>query len=136
MKVLLISSNSSPRGGGEKYLVFMASGLLARGCSVDVLLSDANYMDGWAADLCKCGASVHRLGLVGLRDRKLRFLQSMFAFGQQRKIAAFCRELAPDYILVNQQYDGVCPVSPMVKENIGDRVLKRLEQEKVMPSGV
>ena len=23
----------------------------------------------------------------------------------------------------------------MVKENIGDRVLKRLEQEKVMPSG-
>ncbi len=105
MKVLLISSNSSPRGGGEKYLVFMASGLLARGCSVDVLLSDANYMDGWAADLCKCGASVHRLGLVGLRDRKLRFLQSMFAFGQQRKIAAFCRELAPDYILVNQQYD-------------------------------
>ena len=32
--------------------------------------------------------------------------------------------------------EGVCPVSPMVKENIGDRVLKRLEQEKVMPSGV
>ena len=41
------------------------------------------------------------------------------------------------HILAGKElFNGVCPVSPMVKENIGDRVLKRLEQEKVMPSGV
>ena len=49
---------------------------------------------------------------------------------------------SPDVIIFDAAADikifivGICPVSPMVKENIGDRVLKRLEQEKVMPSGV
>lgn len=43
--------------------------------------------------------------------------------------------LTEDYITEVYCF-SVCPVSPMVKENIGDRVLKRLEQEKVMPSGV
>lgn len=105
MKILLISSNSSPRGGGEKYLVFMAAGLRQNGCQVEALLSAADYMDGWARELTAAGATVHRLPLTALRDRKLRFVQSMLAFSQQRQIAGFCREIKPDYILVNQQYD-------------------------------
>lgn len=105
MKFLLISSNSSPRGGGEKYLVFMTIGLKRNGCDVDILLSNADYMDGWAKELSEAGAAVFRLPLKGLRDRKLRFVQSILAKKQQRRIAAFCRSNSPDYILVNQQYD-------------------------------
>ena len=66
----------------------------------------------------------------------------MFGFGGSVKIY-YC----PTPVNLRKSFDGlagaveeyikrICPVSPMVKENIGDRVLKRLEQEKVMPSGV
>ena len=61
---------------------------------------------------------------------------------EEAKLFLFTQDNAqfssPLLLLYGKNIDipGVCPVSPMVKENIGDRVLKRLEQEKVMPSGV
>lgn len=105
MKVLLISSNSSGRGGGEKYLVFMTMGLQRLGHDVVVLLSTAKYMDNWEQELIAAGAEVRRRPLRALPERRLRFLQSALDFRQQRQIAEFCRETTPDVILVNQQYD-------------------------------
>ncbi len=104
-RVLLISSNSSPRGGGERYLVYLTQGLRELGVEVHALLSDATYMDLWQDDLATAGAIVHRERLIGLRDRRMRFLQSMFDRSQQNRIANFCQSIAPDAILVNQQYD-------------------------------
>ncbi|MEO1131280.1 MAG: glycosyltransferase, partial [Cyanobacteria bacterium J06639_1] len=104
-RILLISSNSSARGGGERYLVYLTQALTEVGCNVSALLSDVDYMDGWARSLAEAGADVHRLPLLGLRSRPLRILQSISDRGQQQAIAAFCRELAPQAILVNQQYD-------------------------------
>lgn len=125
--ILLISSNSSARGGGEKYLVYLATGLRETGCDVHALLSRDEFMDGWASELEAAGATVHRLPLNCLSKRPLRFVQSVFDSGQHRRIAEFCRRLRPQGILVNQQYDEdgldfiqgaldarVCPVAGII----------------------
>ena len=62
-------------------------------------------MDEWANFLDNEGAKVHRLQLIGLRHRPLRFIQSLTDRRQQQKIANFCRQINPKAILVNQQYD-------------------------------
>jgi glycosyltransferase involved in cell wall biosynthesis len=104
-KILLISSNSSGRGGGERYLVYLTQGLKQLGYDVHCLLSNTSYMDNWAKLLSEEGATVHRHSLVGLKDRPLRFLQSIIDIKQQRIISEFCQSIKPDGILVNQQYD-------------------------------
>lgn len=104
-RVLLVSSNSSGRGGGERYLVFLAEGLRQLGVDVHVLISTLSYMDGWAEDLTRAGAVVHRHPLVALAQRPLRFVQAMLDGRQIKAIAKLCEAIAPDAILVNQQYD-------------------------------
>lgn len=104
-RLLLISSNSSGRGGGERYLVYLTEGLRLLGCEVHVLLSTVGYMDHWAKALTDKGAQVHRRPLLGLRSRPLRFVQSLFDRNQQLEVAKVCKQIAPDAILVNQQYD-------------------------------
>ncbi|GAB1542313.1 hypothetical protein NUACC21_49870 [Scytonema sp. NUACC21] len=104
-RILLISSNSSDRGGGERYLVYLTQGLHLLNYDVHILLSTVNYMDGWAKALTAEGATVHRKNLLGLRNRPLRILQSITDKKQQLGIAKTCQEIAPTAILVNQQYD-------------------------------
>jgi glycosyltransferase involved in cell wall biosynthesis len=104
-RVLIISSNSSARGGGERYLVYLALGLLNLGIEVHVLMSTLSYMDGWAADLEATGATVHRLRLKGLAQRRLRFVSAMLDRDQAATVSRFCKTLTLDAILVNQQYD-------------------------------
>lgn len=103
--LLLISSNSSDRGGGERYLIYLTQGLYLLNCEVHILLSTVDYMDNWAKYLKAEGAIVHRKNLLGLRHRSLRFIQSITDRKQQIDIAKICREIAPDAILINQQYD-------------------------------
>lgn len=103
--VLLISSNSSGRGGGERYLVFLAKGLKEEGLDVHVLLSDVEYMDGWAQNFLEDRIVVHRAHLKGLAQRPLRFLQALLDRKQIENVAELCRSIVPDAILVNQQYD-------------------------------
>ncbi|WP_315789085.1 glycosyltransferase family 4 protein [Fischerella sp. JS2] len=104
-RLLLISSNSSDRGGGERYLIYLTKGLRLLDCEVHVLLSTASYMDNWAKLLIIEGAHVHRKNLLGLRSRPLRFVQSIVDQNQQLEIAKSCQQISPDAILVNQQYD-------------------------------
>lgn len=104
-RVLIISSNSSGRGGGERYLVYLAQGLISLGKEVHVLISTLSYMDGWAADLEATGATVHRLRLKGLAQRPLRLVSAMLDRDQAATVSRFCETLTPDAILVNQQYD-------------------------------
>ena len=104
-RLLLISSNSSGRGGGERYLVYLAQGLRLLNCEVHVLLSTATYMDDWAKKLTLEGAEVHRRNLLGLCSRPLRFVQSITDKKQHSKIAEVCKAVAPDAIIANQQYD-------------------------------
>jgi glycosyltransferase involved in cell wall biosynthesis len=102
---LLVSSNSSGRGGGEKYLVYLTTALRELGATVHALISTAEFMNGWDLELKAAGAVVHRLDLKSLAQRPLRFFQSIMDHAQIRRIARFCRGLGPDGIVVNQQYD-------------------------------
>lgn len=104
-RLLLVSSNSSGRGGGERYLVYLTQALHLLDCEVHILISTINYMDSWAKELKAKGATVHRRNLLGLKSRPLRFLQSITDTKQQLEIAKICKEIAPDAILINQQYD-------------------------------
>lgn len=104
-RILLISSNSSERGGGERYLVYLSHGMQCVGIEVYVLVSESRYMDAWAEALGRDGVVVIRKPLVGLRDRPLRFVQSMLDRRQIACVAGVCRDIAPQAILVNQQYD-------------------------------
>lgn len=104
-RILLISSNSSGRGGGERYLVYLTQGLRSFDYEVHVLLSTVSYMDDWAKFLAKEQAHIHRLPLIGLRSRPLRFVQSILDKNQQIELAKVCKQISPDAILVNQQYD-------------------------------
>jgi glycosyltransferase involved in cell wall biosynthesis len=104
-RLLLISSNSSAKGGGERYLVYLTQALHLLNFEIHVLISTLDYMDGWVNELLAENAIVHRHHLLGLRQRPLRFIQSINDQKQQLRIASICREIAPDAILVNQQYD-------------------------------
>jgi len=104
-KVLLISSNSSARGGGERCLVYLARGLIELECEVHVLLSNASFMDNWADALMKEGAVLYRRHLISLSQRPFRFIQSIKDWKQIETVSSFCQELGPTAILVNQQYD-------------------------------
>jgi glycosyltransferase involved in cell wall biosynthesis len=104
-RFLLISSNSSGRGGGERYLVFLSRGLRELGFDVHVLLSSLEYMDAWSKSLLAEGVTVHRRELKGLSQRPLRFVQALLDKVQIEAVASLCFHVRPDAILVNQQYD-------------------------------
>lgn len=104
-RVLVITSNSSGRGGGERFQVNLVGGLARIGCEVHVLLGLQPYMDGWAEMHTQAGGKVHRLPLTALAARPLRFVQSTLDTAQHRRIARFCSALQPDGIIVSQQYD-------------------------------
>ena len=106
MRILLISSNSSRAGGGEQYFVYLAKGLKEIGEDPIALLSDKKYMDAWEKRFKEIGVQVKRADLTGLRDRPLRFFQSINDKKQIKLIASICSELSPDVIHVNQQYDA------------------------------
>lgn len=122
MKILLISSNSSGTGGGEYYLVYLATGLVQEGHTVHTLLSEHPYMLGWADKLRAAGAIVHHLPLAAHLDRPLRFLQAQIDFRQQRLIRHFCEKLQPDIIHTNHQYDEDGLDLPLAVEGVTSHV--------------
>ena len=69
------------------------------------LLSDVGYMRVWERELREAGATVHCRPLIPLRHRPLRFVGSILDRAQSGRIAEYCREVAPEGIVVNQQYD-------------------------------
>lgn len=105
MKLLIISSNSSSKGGGERYLVYLTRGFISLNFEVTVLLSNYQFMDNWNNMILNEGATVIRKKLKPLSSRRLRFVSSLFDFKQIKLINETCKEVMPDYIIVNQQYD-------------------------------
>ncbi len=105
MNILLISSNSSSKGGGERYLVYLAKSLKSLGNNVEVLLSTNNYMDPWVKDFKEINIKIRREKLKGLVERKLRFISAILDIYQIKKITDICNNIRPDLIIVNQQYD-------------------------------
>lgn len=102
MKILLASSSSGSRGGGEIYLVYLGRALAERGHEVALWISSHHRMDELAGSFADIGA-VHRCDYTNSYDRRLRSVASYFDRGSARRVAESWRTLGPEIVHVNKQ---------------------------------
>lgn len=100
--VLLISTSSGSRGGGEIYLLRLANKLAAWGCTVNVLLSTARRMDE-LADRFDERVGVIRGSFLNTYDRRLRFLSELYDRAEQVRLQQCLAEIRPDLVHLNKQ---------------------------------
>lgn len=102
MKILLISSSSGSRGGGELYLLYLARALVERGHETILWASTHARMDELCALFAPVGQVV-RAEYTNMYDRPLRSVASHLDFGSARAAAESWRSLAPDILHLNKQ---------------------------------
>lgn len=102
MKILLVSSGSGSRGGGEIFLLYLGRALAARGHSVMTWMPTHRRMDELASQ-CAEFSEVIRADYVNTYDHRSRSLATLFNAKQTRAIARQWRALAPDVVHVNKQ---------------------------------
>ncbi len=102
MRVLLASSSSGSRGGGEIYLLYVGRALAARGHEVVLWASNHERMDELAAEFAEVG-EVIRSPYVNTYDHRLRSLATLFNTDSLRRIAREWQAVQPDILHVNKQ---------------------------------
>jgi glycosyltransferase involved in cell wall biosynthesis len=102
MRVLLVSSGSGSRGGGEIFLDYLAKELTCRGHETVIWIPNNPRMDELAE---KCGryAKIIRSDYRNTYDYPARSLATCFNWGVSRRIAEEWRALSPDVIHINKQ---------------------------------
>jgi glycosyltransferase involved in cell wall biosynthesis len=102
MKVLLVSSGSGSRGGGEIFLDYLGKALDERGHEIIVWIPAHPRMDE-LADKCAQYATVLRADYRNTYDRHARSLSTCFNWATSRSIAREWESLRPDVIHLNKQ---------------------------------
>jgi len=102
VKILLVSTSSGSRGGGELCLLYLGRALAARGHQVTLWTSRHPRMDELAERFAAHG-QVIRAAYTNTYDRPARSLSSFLDRGTARRVAAEWRTLAPDVIHLNKQ---------------------------------
>ena len=102
MRILLASTSSGSRGGGELCLRYLGSGLARAGHEVILWASNHPRMDEMAAAFAPFGRVV-RAPYLNTYDHPLRVLHVFFSGARARRIAAQWRALSPDVVHVNKQ---------------------------------
>src|SRR5882762_5112973 len=102
MKVLLASSSSGSRGGGEIFLKYLGQGLAQRGHEIIFWCADHPRMDELAASLAGIGKVV-RAPYRNFYDHRTRILATAFNRNTSRRIAALWQALHPNVVHVNKQ---------------------------------
>lgn len=102
MKILLVSTSSGSRGGGELSLLYIGRALRDRGHEMALWLSTHPRMDELAAAFAPIGTVV-RAEYTNTYDRRGRSLASWADVLSARRIAKSWRALAPDVIHLNKQ---------------------------------
>jgi len=102
MKILLASSSSGSRGGGELYLVYLGRALAQRGHAVVLWASLNPRMDELANTFSGFGEVV-RSEYENTYDQRGRSIASYLNLGASRNVAAIWRGLEPDVIHLNKQ---------------------------------
>jgi len=102
MKILLASSSSGSRGGGELYLVYLGRALAQRGHAVTLWASSHSRMDE-LANTFSSFAEVIRSRYVNTYDFRGRSLASHFNFLGACRIAREWRRAEVDLVHVNKQ---------------------------------
>ena len=102
MKILLVSSSSGSRGGGELYLLYLGRALVARGHEVTLWASEHERMD----ELCDLFSPVGRVVRSDYRntyDYRTRSVANYLNYASYRRLAREWEGLAPDVIHINKQ---------------------------------
>lgn len=102
MKILLASSSSGSRGGGELYLVYLGRALAQRGHAVTLWASTHARMDELANTFSGFGQVV-RSDYENTYDQRGRSITSYLGFGTARRVARVWREAEPEVIHINKQ---------------------------------
>src|SRR5437667_305222 len=102
MKILLVSSGSGSRGGGEIFLVYLAQGLADRGHEVVVWMPSHPRMDE-LAQKCSRVARMIRADYRNTYGYAARSLATRFNRTTSRRIAREWKGLQPDVIHLNKQ---------------------------------
>jgi glycosyltransferase involved in cell wall biosynthesis len=102
MKVLLVSSGSGSRGGGEIFLEYLGKGLTDRGHDVLMWIPNHPRMDELAGR-CARFARISRAEYRNTYDHPARSLSTCFNWGTSRRIAREWKALQPDVIHINKQ---------------------------------
>src|SRR5712692_4594037 len=102
MRVLLVSSGSGSRGGGEIFLDYLGRGLTDRGHEVLMWVPNHPRMDELAGK-CARFARVVRADYRNTYDHPARSLSTCFNWGVSRRVAREWEELRPDVIHINKQ---------------------------------
>ena len=102
MKILLASTSSGSRGGGELYLLYLGRALARRGHTVELWCAAHPRMDELAALFTPIGL-VHRSEYKNTYDYRTRSVASYLNFRGAARIAHEWQEIAPDLIHVNKQ---------------------------------
>jgi glycosyltransferase involved in cell wall biosynthesis len=102
MRILLVSSGSGSRGGGEIFLEYLGKGLADRGHEVLVWIPAHPRMDE-LAERCSRFARVIRASYRNTYDYRWRSLSTSWNRGTSRRIAREWEALKPDVVHVNKQ---------------------------------
>ena len=102
MNILLASSSSGSRGGGELYLLYLGKALVQRGHRVSLWASNHSRMDELSNSFSSFGEVV-RAPYKNTYDYATRPFATCFDLIKTRQIAAEWRRLKPDCIHINKQ---------------------------------
>jgi glycosyltransferase involved in cell wall biosynthesis len=102
MRVLLVSSGSGSRGGGEIFLDYLGMGLTDRGHEVLMWIPDHPRMDE-LAERCARFARIYRANYLNTYDHPARSLSTCFNRNAVRRVAREWQALGPDVIHINKQ---------------------------------
>lgn len=103
MKILLVSSSSGSHGGGEYYLLELATSLQALGHEVVTWVSLHSQMEPLVQLFLQRGLTVHRFGYTNTYHRRLRSLGAIGDWSLQQELAGQFRQSSADIIHINQQ---------------------------------
>ena len=102
MNILLASTSSGSRGGGELYLHYLGRALAARGNEVALWASSHPRMDELCTRFAEIGR-VLRADYTNTYDRRFRSVASYLDRGSARAAAECWRQHAPDVVHLNKQ---------------------------------
>ena len=102
MKVLLVSSGSGSRGGGEIFLDYLGQGLAERGHEVTLWMPAHARMDELATR-CAQYARIVRANYRNTYDHRARSLSTSFNVCTSRRVAREWDSLGPDVVHLNKQ---------------------------------
>lgn len=102
LKILLASTSSGSRGGGELCLLYLARALSECGHDVSLWMSTHPRMDELAALFAPIGPVI-RAAYTNTYDYRARSLAHLFSGGVARRISEQWRAMAPDAIHINKQ---------------------------------